>query len=260
MFGPQDQGFNIFVIDALFAIGQGLEFHEEFVELLTLHRKPQCLQPVTERMPAAVFAQHQRVFGHANALGFHDFIGFRILEHAVLVDAGLVRECVATDNGLVGLDARAGYGRHYATGRVELRGIDAGFELVVVIPCAQRHYHFLQRAVAGALPDSVDRAFHLAGAALDGAQAVGYGQAQVVVIMAAENHRLSVVQIVSQVLIQLTAFTRSDVANCIWNIQHPGSGIHGRLEIFHQVVDFRTAGVFSGDLDVIEPLLAKFHG
>ena len=39
--------------------------------------------------------------------GPHDLVGARVLQHAVLVDAGLVREGVAADDGLVRLDRLA---------------------------------------------------------------------------------------------------------------------------------------------------------
>ena len=51
-----------------------------------------------------------------------------------------------------------------------------------------RHHDFLERAVAGAFADAVDRAFDLAGTGMHGGEAVGDRHAEVVVAM----HGLSV--------------------------------------------------------------------
>ena len=59
--------------------------------------------------------------------------------------------------------------------------------VIVVAAGAQGHDDFFQRAVAGPLAEAVDRAFDLAGAVLDGGQAVGHGQAQVVVAVDADH-------------------------------------------------------------------------
>ena len=61
--------------------------------------------------------------------------------------------------------------------------------LVVVVPRAEGHHDFFERAVAGPLAEAVDRALDLAGAVLDGRQAVGHRQAEVVVAVNAD-HRL----------------------------------------------------------------------
>ena len=59
-------------------------------------------------MPAAVLAEHQLAFGDADAVRVHDLVGLAVLQHAVLVDARLVREGVAPDDRLVGLHRIAG--------------------------------------------------------------------------------------------------------------------------------------------------------
>ena len=46
--------------------------------------------------------------GWPTSCGPHDLVGARVLQHAVLVDAGFVRERVAADDGLVGLDRLVG--------------------------------------------------------------------------------------------------------------------------------------------------------
>jgi hypothetical protein len=59
-----------------------------------------------------MLAQHQVRLGQADILGPHDLEGLGVLEHAVLVDAALMREGVLADDGLVELHREAGDRRH----------------------------------------------------------------------------------------------------------------------------------------------------
>ena len=55
-----------------------------------------------ERAAAAVFAEHEVLAANADRGRRHDLVGERVGEHAVLVNAALVREGVGADDGLVG--------------------------------------------------------------------------------------------------------------------------------------------------------------
>ena len=110
-----------------------------------------------------------------------------LLEHAVLVDAGLVGEGVVADDRLVALHLHAGDVGHQPAGGHEPLGVDPRVGVVVVAAGAQGHHDFFERAVAGPFADAVDRAFDLAGAVFDAGQAVGHGQAQVVVAVDADH-------------------------------------------------------------------------
>ena len=59
-------------------------------------------------VPAGMTAEHELLGRLADVLRPHDLVGARVLQHAVLVDAGLVRERVAADDGLVRLDRFVG--------------------------------------------------------------------------------------------------------------------------------------------------------
>ena len=61
----------------------------------------------------------------ADGLGAHDLVGFAMLQHAVLVDAGLVRERIGADDRLVGLHRIAGDARNEFRCRHDLRRVDA---------------------------------------------------------------------------------------------------------------------------------------
>ncbi|EQD39804.1 hypothetical protein B1B_15218, partial [mine drainage metagenome] len=82
----------------------------------------------------------------------------------MLVDAGLVRESVVADDGLVARDLETDGAAQRARRRVQARAVDAGVQRVAIGARAQRHHHFLKRGVAGALADAVEGAFDLARA------------------------------------------------------------------------------------------------
>jgi hypothetical protein len=84
----------------------------------------------------------------------------------------------------------AGDALQQARGRVQLLRVDAGVQAVALVARAQRHHQLFHRGIAGALADAVDRALDLAGAAFDRRQRVGHGEAQVVVAVRAEDHRM----------------------------------------------------------------------
>ena len=42
----------------------------------------------------------------------HDLVGFTMLEHAILMDAGLMGKGIGTDDRLVGLNRKPGNGGH----------------------------------------------------------------------------------------------------------------------------------------------------
>ena len=73
-----------------------------------------------ERAAAAVLAEHDVVRGDADGRRRHDLVGQRIGHHAVLVDAGLVREGVGADDGFVGRAAEADELGEQLAGGVEL--------------------------------------------------------------------------------------------------------------------------------------------
>ena len=62
------------------------------------------------------------------------------------------------------------------------------FDWIVVGPDAQRGCDFLERSIAGALPDAVDGNLNLPGAAGDGRQCVCNRQAQVIMAVGRENN------------------------------------------------------------------------
>ena len=69
----------------------------------------------------------------ADGRGVDDLVGLAVLEHAVLVDAGLVRERVAADDGLVVLDRVAGQAGHQPRRAGQLLGAHADVDAAEVV-------------------------------------------------------------------------------------------------------------------------------
>ena len=70
--------------------------------------------------------------------------------------------------------------------------LDARVVRIAVLADAHRHHDLFERGVAGALADAVDRALDLPDAALNGREAVGDGEAEVVVAVRAEDRLVGV--------------------------------------------------------------------
>ena len=75
-----------------------------------------------------MLAEHERRLRHTHFLGPHDLVGATVLQHAVLVNAGLVRERIAPDDRLVGLHRLAGQGRQQLAGGEDFTGVDPRVE------------------------------------------------------------------------------------------------------------------------------------
>mmetsp|Transcript_6382 Transcript_6382/g.20062 ORF Transcript_6382/g.20062 Transcript_6382/m.20062 type:complete len:240 (-) Transcript_6382:911-1630(-) len=105
-----EDGFNVRVSHVLLLVCDCLELTDELLELSLVLGDLGVAEgdkALLEGGLARVLAQDERGVG-ADALGRHDLVGGRVLEHAVLVDARLVRKGVRADDRLVGLhgDAR----------------------------------------------------------------------------------------------------------------------------------------------------------
>ena len=64
---------------------------------------PSSCSRVLNALRPRELAERQVVGAPAHVLGAHDLVGLAVLQHAVLVDPGLVRERVGADDRLVGL-------------------------------------------------------------------------------------------------------------------------------------------------------------
>src|SRR6185295_2798545 len=181
-----DDGREVGVADDLLAVGVLDDGAVDDVERLAIEGAADLLAAALHGVTAGVLAEHQ-AGGGADVLRAHDLVGAPILEHAVLVDAGLVREGVAADDRLVRLHAFTGQRGQQLTGAEDLARVDAVGERQPIAAHVDRHHDFLERGVAGALADAVDRALDLPRARADRRQRVGDGEAEIVMAVRAEG-------------------------------------------------------------------------
>src|SRR5579863_6536165 len=92
------------ILDLLDLISEYDESSIDFVELVPIELVAQLFAAQAECVPPRMFAEHEFGIRHSDRLRSHDFVGQRILEHAVLMNAGFMGKGVAADNCLVGLD------------------------------------------------------------------------------------------------------------------------------------------------------------
>ena len=178
-----------------------------------------------------------------HVLGAHDLVGLGVLEHAVLVDAALVGEGVLADDGLVVLHRKAGDGRDIAAGPGDVLGLDACVIAQPVSAHLQRHDHFFQGGVAGPLAHAVDGDLHLPGPALHAGQAVGHGQAQVVVAVCGEDHAVGAGDVLDQVAEHRLVLGGIGVAHGVGDVDGGGAGADGGLHAASQEVALGAGGV-----------------
>ena len=90
-----------------------------------------------------------------------------MLQHAVLVNAGFMSECIFANDRFVARCVHAGDVGDESRGGVQTSGVDTGLDIEELRTRLDRHDGFLKAAVAGALTDAVDRAFDLPRSGLD---------------------------------------------------------------------------------------------
>mmetsp|Transcript_26483 Transcript_26483/g.57558 ORF Transcript_26483/g.57558 Transcript_26483/m.57558 type:complete len:712 (+) Transcript_26483:185-2320(+) len=209
-----------------------LEPVEHLHQLVPLQRHPQRLEARLKGVAAGVLAQEdsRRVLAHdADALGLDDLVCGLVLEHAVLVDAGLVREGVLPHDGLVRLHGHARVLRHHARGEGDVLDAQAREQAVHVVLAAEveRHRHLLEGGVAGALADAVDGALDLARPVHRPREGVAGGEAEVVLAVRRDHHvvrpggvRLDLCNQVAELVRDRDAHRIRDVDGCSARLDH----------------------------------------
>jgi hypothetical protein len=177
----------------------------------------------------------------------------------VLVDPRLVGEGVAADDRLVPLDGHPGDRAEHAAHRVEPLGLDAGGQAEVVVAGLDGHHDLLERGVAGAFADAVDGTLDLPGAGLDAGQAVGDGQAQVVMTVNADDGLRDVRHPLRERADDLRELGRHGVADGVGDVHRGGAGLDSGLDDVAEEVDLGARGVLGAELDVVAIRLCTFH-
>ena len=94
---------------------------------------------IAKRVPAAVLPQHQIGTADADVRRTHDFVRRMMLQHAVLVDASLMREGILADDGLVTRNLHTGDAGDEARSRVEPGRVDPSIEAEKFLAGLQGH-------------------------------------------------------------------------------------------------------------------------
>ena len=244
----------------LLAVGQILEAAEGLVQGVLAQVVPQGLQLLAEGVAARVLAHDQVGRALADILGLHDLVGFAILQHPVLVDAALVGEGVLADDRLVELHGEAGHRRDEAAGAGDVARVNVGLVGQAVAAHLQGHDDLFQRRVAGPLADAVDGALDLASAAQHAGQAVGHSQAQVVVAVGGEDHRVGVRHVLDHVAEHRFVFGGVGVADRVRQVDGAGAGLDGGLDAAAQEVAVRTGGVLGRPFHVADQVAGVGDG
>ena len=203
-------------------------------------------------MAAGVLAQHQRGLFQADHFGPHDLVGRGVLQHAVLVDAALVRERIPADDGLVVLHRERCRRRHHLRGAGQLRSVDLVPVGEFVVTHVDRHHDLFERSVAGALADAVDRALDLTRTADHAGQRIRHGHAEVVMAMHREHGLVRVRHALDQRLDEVGVFLRHRVAHGVRNVHRGRAGLDDGLDDAAQILHLAAGAVFGRPFDVVD--------
>ena len=254
------QGDQVVVVDFLLGIGQRLEPHEDIRQLVVGQFEPQVPQLGPQGGAARMLAHHQIGFGQADIGGAHDLERFGVLQHAVLMDAAFMREGVLADDGLVELHGKAGHGGNLAADVHDLGAVHAGAVGHDVIAHLQRHDHLFQGGIAGALAQTVDRAFDLPRPGFHRRQRIGRRHAKVIVAMGGKGDGVGPGHPFQQHPDQVSAFARHSIAHGIGDVDRGGPGLDRNLDHAAQVIMFRPCRVHRRPLDIVAQVAGMCDG
>ncbi|MND96270.1 hypothetical protein D3C80_885550 [compost metagenome] len=137
--------------------------------------------------------------------------------------------------------------------------IDVGVHVHDVLAHFDRHDHFFQRGVACAFTDTVQGPFNLAGASLYCGDGVADRHAQIVVAVNGDNGFIDIRYAVIQGGDNTAKLVRGGVAHGVRDIDGGRAGIDSGFHHATQVIDWRTAGVFTGEFYVVSVVTGAFH-
>jgi len=190
-----------------------------------------------------MLAQNDMAVADPDGLGRHNLVGDFLLDQAVLMDAGFVRERVGADDGLVRLHGYAGNLRQQARGFINLICFDLGGKAEHIFSRGQRHDDFFHRRVSGPFPDAVDRALHLPGARADGGERIGHRQPQIVVAVDGDDRIAHVFHTIEQKGDEAAELFGNGVADRVGNIDGDGARVNHGGNHLSQIIPVRARGV-----------------
>ena len=161
-------------------------------------------------------------------------------------------ERVAAHDRLVRLHAVAGQARDEPAGAGDLARVDPGLEADVGLAGAQQHHDLLERRVARALADAVDRALDLARAGLQAGEGVRDGQPEVVVAVDREHDVAQAGHELVQASQERAVLDRHRVSDGVGDVDRGRALVDRRLQDLGGELDVGAGRVHRAELDVLD--------
>ena len=255
-----DQRGDVLVVDRALAVGEILEAAERVVQRVVAELVAQLPQLVAERRATRVLAHDKRGLGDAHCFGPHDLVGRLVLQHAVLMNAALMREGVAADDRLVELHRERRHRRHDLRRAVEHRRHDTGAIRQDVRARRNGHHHLFERRVARPLADAVDGAFDLPRAAAHPGERIRHRQAEVVVAMDGEDRLVRIRHALAHFAEHRLVFVGRGIADRVGNVDRRRAGFDRRLHAATQEIALAARAVFGRPFHVLDVVARARHG
>ncbi len=169
----------------------------------------------------------------------------------MLVNAGLVRESIATRDGLIGLHGDMRDFAEQLAGGENLLADNGGGVGIAVGAHSHCHHDFFESGIARALADAVDGALDLPRARANGGQRIGDGHAEIIMAVRRDNDVLNATNALPQGADNVPVFFRHGIADGVGNVDGGCAFIDHSLHYLAQKIQIRARGVFRGKFDVI---------
>jgi hypothetical protein len=221
--------------------------------------EPELLHTLAECVATAVLAEHEIRARQADVLRTHDLVRRSMTQHAVLMDAGFVCERVLADDRFVARYRHPGDLRDETARRIQARRVDVGRDAEKALARLDGHRDFLERAIARALADPVDRAFDLSSASTHCRKAVRHGHPEIVVTVNRQDDLVDAADVLLQIGEDFVKLLRHGIADRIRNVHCGGAGRDHGLDNLRQEFELGARGIFRGELDVLAQAACELH-
>ena len=245
------QRFQVIVKHLTFFVGQLQEGVVQLIHVVITVLITHLFHTVFNRGAAGTGGQVQLHLIQADGFRGHDFVVFTILQDAILVNTGGVREGTGADNCFVGRNRHVANLADGLAGAPDFVVINAGVHVHDVFAHFDRHDHFFQRTVTRAFTYTVHRAFYLTCASVDGGDSITHGQTQIIVGVDGDNCFINIWHAVIQAGDDVGELKRHGVADGVRDVDGFRARVDGGFHNARQVFDWRTARIFTGEFNVI---------
>ena len=197
-----------------------------------------------------MLAHHERGFRDTDTRWRHDFIGLRILQHPVLMNAALMRKRVPADNRFVvlhreGCNSRDELGGPRQQGRLDPRSI--GQHIAARL---DRHHDFFQSRIARALAEPVDRALDLPRATLEPGKRIRHRKPQIIMAMHREDRLVRIRNSLTHLPEHVAIFVRRRIPHRIRQVDRRRTRLDRSVHTAAQIFNRRARRIHGRPLDI----------